>query len=202
MRPFILALLGLSLVVPIKASHAAEVPVRFSLDWVFDGATAEVLQAEAKGYFKDEGLAVTVDRGYGASDTISKVASDAYQFAIGDVTALIEYNALHPDQPLVGVMMLYDKSAFSIITTTGKNIKTISDLKDRQIGALTNETMSRLFPTIAKLNGLDPAKAPLQNVSGQIRDWTCMAVRLSLRPTMSARIRKSSPAWSRPSRMD
>ena len=43
MRPFILALLGLSLVVPIKASHAAEVPVRFSLDWVFDGATAEVL---------------------------------------------------------------------------------------------------------------------------------------------------------------
>jgi NitT/TauT family transport system substrate-binding protein len=170
MRPFILALLGLSLLAPIKASHAAEVPVRFSLDWVFDGATAEVLQAEAKGYFKDEGLAVTVDRGYGASDTISKVASDAYQFAIGDVTALIEYNALHPDQPLVGVMMLYDKSAFSIITTTDKNIKTISELKDRQIGALTAETMSRLFPTIAKLNGLDPAKAPLQNVSGQIRD--------------------------------
>jgi NitT/TauT family transport system substrate-binding protein len=174
MRRIFVALLGLSaglsLAAGAPASRAADVPVRFSLDWVFDGTTAEVLQADAKGYFKDAGLAVTVDRGYGAGDTISKVASGAYQFAIGDVTALIEYNAQHPEDPLVGVMMLYDKSAFSVITTTDKNIRTIADLKGRQIGALTNETMSRLFPALAKLNGLDPATATLQNVSGQIRD--------------------------------
>jgi NitT/TauT family transport system substrate-binding protein len=170
MRPLLLGLLALSLLSPVQASSAADVPVRFSLDWVFDGATAEVLQAEAGGYFKTEGLAVTIDRGYGAGDTIAKVATGAYQFAIGDVTALIEFNALHPGQPLVGVMMLYDKSAFSIITTADKNIETIANLKGRQIGALTNETMSRLFPTLARLNGLDPAMAPLQNVSGQIRD--------------------------------
>jgi NitT/TauT family transport system substrate-binding protein len=169
MRWFAVVLLVMSLVAPIRASHA-EMPVRFSLDWVFDGTTAEVLQADAKGYFKDAGLAITVDRGYGAGDTISKVASGAYQFAIGDVTALIEYNALHPEQPLIAIMMLYDKSAFSIITTTDKDIRTIADLKGRQIAALTNETMSRLFPALAKLNGLDPATAPLQNVSGQIRD--------------------------------
>jgi NitT/TauT family transport system substrate-binding protein len=168
MRSLVVGLLGLLLVVPAWAG--SEVPVRFSLDWIFDGTTAEVLQADAKGYFRDEGLAVTIDRGYGAGDTISKVASGAYQFAIGDVTALIEYNARHPDDPLVAIMMLYDKSAFAVVTTADKNIRTIADLKDRQIGALTNETMSRLFPTLARLNNLDPAVTTLQNVSGQIRD--------------------------------
>ena len=165
----IFGLLGLTLALPIQVSRA-EVPVRFSIDWIFDGATAEVLQAEAKGYFKQEGLAVTIDRGYGAGDTIAKVASGAYHFAFGDVTALIEYNARHANDPLIGLMMLYDKSAFAIITTTDKNIGKIADLSGRKIGALTNETMSCLFPTLAKLNGLDPAKAPLDNVSGQIRD--------------------------------
>jgi NitT/TauT family transport system substrate-binding protein len=165
---FITGLLGLSLLIPCQSQ--AQTAVRFSTDWIFDGTTAEVLQAEAKGYFKDEGLAVTIDRGYGAGDTISKVASGAYQFAMGDVTALIEYNARHPDDPLVGIMMLYDKTAFSVITTTDKKIQSIADLSGRKIAALTNETMSRLFPTVARLNGLDPAKAPLLNVSGQIRD--------------------------------
>jgi NitT/TauT family transport system substrate-binding protein len=165
----IVGLLGLVLVLPSPASRA-EVPVRFSTDWIFDGATAEVLQAQAKGYFNQEGLDVTIDRGYGAGDTIAKVAAGTYQFAIGDMTALIEYNARHPEQPLVGVMMLYDKSAFAIITTTDKNIRTIADLAGRKVGALTNETMSRLFPTLAAQNGLDPATVSLQNVSGQIRD--------------------------------
>jgi NitT/TauT family transport system substrate-binding protein len=166
---FTVGLLGFSLVASLGVAHA-QTAVRVSTDWIFDGTTAEFLQADAKGYFKDEGLAVTIDRGYGAGDTIAKVASGAYQFALGDVTALIEYNAGHPDQPLVGLMMVYDKSAFAIITTTDKNIASIADLAGKKIGALTNETMSRLFPTFAKLNGLDPAKAPLQNVSGQIRD--------------------------------
>lgn len=169
MRRAVVALLGLMLVLPLHPSRA-EVAVKFSTDWIFDGAIAEILQADAKGYFKEAGLAVTIDRGYGAGDTIAKVAGGAYQFAMGDVTALIEYNARHPEMPLVAIMMLYDKSAFAIVTTSDRNIRAIADLADRKIAALTNETMSRLFPTLAKLNGLDPSKAPLDNVSGQLRD--------------------------------
>jgi NitT/TauT family transport system substrate-binding protein len=169
MSRFLFAVLTLSMFASIQPVHGQTV-VRFSSDWVFDGTTAYLLQAENKGYFKNEGLAVTIDRGFGAGDAVIKVASGAYHLGLADVTALIDYNAKHPEQPLVGIMMVYDKSAFSLVTLADKNIRTFGDLSGRKIGALTNETISRLFPVLARLNGFDISKATVLNVNGQIRD--------------------------------
>lgn len=170
MSRFLPAMLGLLLIATGLPPACAETAIRFTSDWTFDGTTAYILRTNDTGYFKSEGLAVTIDRGFGAGDTIVKVASGAYELGIGDVTALIEYNARHPERPLVGIMMIYDKSAFSLITLADRNIRSFADLKGRKIGALTNETMSRLFPILARLNGFDAAEAKMENVNGQIRD--------------------------------
>ncbi len=39
----------------------AETPIKFSLDWKFEGPAAPFLVAIDKGYFKAEGLDVTID---------------------------------------------------------------------------------------------------------------------------------------------
>ncbi|MEX1166061.1 MAG: taurine ABC transporter permease, partial [Hydrogenophaga sp.] len=39
----------------------AETPIKFQLDWRFEGPAALFLQSEAKGYYKAAGLNVTVD---------------------------------------------------------------------------------------------------------------------------------------------
>src|SRR5258708_28045840 len=168
MSRFLLAWLGLWLSVAVPPARA-ETAVRFTSDWVFDGTTAYILRAVEQGYFKANGLAVTVDRGFGAGDTIVKVASGAYQIGIGDSTALIEYDALHPDQKLIGIMVVHDKSAFSVISLADKGINNFGDLAGRKIGALTGETMTRLFPTVAGLSGFDASKGMLMNVNRQIR---------------------------------
>src|SRR5579883_974987 len=138
-------LLGLALVV--QPAHA-ETPIRFCTDWIFDGSTSYVLRADDKGYFKQSGLAVTIDRGFGAGDPVTKVASGAYDLALADISALIDFNARHPDKPLMAVMMIYDKSPFSLITLADKNIRNFGDLRQRKIGALPNETITRLFPVL------------------------------------------------------
>ena len=50
-------------------------PIKFQLDWRFEGPAALFLQPLAKGYFKALGLDVTVDAGNGSGGAVQRVAS-------------------------------------------------------------------------------------------------------------------------------
>jgi ABC-type nitrate/sulfonate/bicarbonate transport system substrate-binding protein len=54
---------------------AAQTPVKFSIDWVFQGAHAPFAVAIQKNYYKREGLDVTMHRGAGSGDTIGSLPS-------------------------------------------------------------------------------------------------------------------------------
>ena len=61
----------------------AQTPIKFTLDWVFQGPTSPFLVALEKGYYKAEGLDVTMDPGQGSAGAVQRVATGAYQIAIG-----------------------------------------------------------------------------------------------------------------------
>jgi NitT/TauT family transport system substrate-binding protein len=58
-----------------SAAVQAQTPVRFSLDWRWEGPAAPFAVAIDKGYFKAEGLDVTIDPAAGSREPISRVAS-------------------------------------------------------------------------------------------------------------------------------
>ena len=53
---------------PVEAASEAPIAVRFTLDWNIEGPAAPFLVALDKGYFKAEGLAVTIEPGTGSVD--------------------------------------------------------------------------------------------------------------------------------------
>ena len=63
----------------------AETKVRFSLDWIPGSVHAPFFIALYKGYYKAEGLSVTIDAGNGSTGAITAVAGGAYQAASADV---------------------------------------------------------------------------------------------------------------------
>tara|TARA_R110002050_G_scaffold298360_3_gene461589 strand:- start:810 stop:1136 length:327 start_codon:yes stop_codon:yes gene_type:complete len=69
----------------------AQTAIKFTLDWKYEGPAAGFLLALDKGYFKDEGLDVTIDSGNGSVDAIPRVATGAYQMGFGDINSVIKF---------------------------------------------------------------------------------------------------------------
>jgi len=93
---------------------SAQTPIKFTLDWVFQGPTSPFLVALEKGYYKAEGLDVTMDPGQGSAGAVQRVATGAYQIGFADVNATIEYNAKNPGKEVLCVFMAYDFAPFGV----------------------------------------------------------------------------------------
>ena len=143
---------------------AQTTPIKFQLDWRFEGPAALFLQPAAKGYFKDAKLDVTIDAGNGSGGTVTRVASGAYDMGFADLAALMEFHANNPDAPNkpVAIMMVYNNTPASVMALKKSGIKTPADLTGKKLGAPVFDAGRRAFPIFAKAN----------NISGV--QWTAM----------------------------
>jgi ABC-type nitrate/sulfonate/bicarbonate transport system substrate-binding protein len=76
-------------------------PIRFTLDFRVTGQVAPFFVALAKGYYREQGLDVSIDVGNGSVASITRVASGAYDMGFGDVSALVEFNSQPANAALV-----------------------------------------------------------------------------------------------------
>ena len=97
-------------------AQAQNTPIKFQLDWRFEGPAALFLTPVAKGYFRDAKLDVTVDAGNGSGGAVTRVASGAYDIGFADLAALMEFHANNPDAPNkpVAIMMVYNDTPASV----------------------------------------------------------------------------------------
>ena len=95
---------------------SAQTDVKFALDWKFEGPAAPYFVAIDKGYYKQEGLNVSVDPGSGSVEGINRVASGAYELGFADINSLVKYRDNPRNLPVKAIMMVYDTPAFSIVS--------------------------------------------------------------------------------------
>ena len=140
----------------VPAALAQTTPIKFQLDWRFEGPSALFLQPAAKGYFKAAGLDVTIDAGNGSGGTVTRVASGAYDMGFADLAALMEFHANNPDAPNkpVAVMMVYNDTPASVMALKKSGIKTPADLSGKKLGAPVFDAGRRAFPIFAKANNV------------------------------------------------
>ncbi|WP_342359792.1 ABC transporter substrate-binding protein [Terrarubrum flagellatum] len=159
--------------VAAMAAHAgalAQTPIKFTLDWVFQGPTSPFLVALEKGYYKAEGLDVTMDPGQGSAGALQRVATGAYQIGFADVNSLIEYNQKNAGKEILCVFIAYDFPPFGVHALKKSGIAKPADLTGKKLGAPVFDASFRLFPAFAKKVGLDAKSVTHVNLTPQLRE--------------------------------
>lgn len=156
LHSFIATAMTVAVLAGSAAAQAQNTPVKFQLDWRFEGPAALFLTPVAKGYFRDAKLDVLVDAGNGSGGTVTRVASGAYDMGFADMAALMEFHANNADAPNkpVAVMMVYNDTPASVMALKKSGIKSPADLNGKKLGAPVFDAGRRAFPIFAKANSI------------------------------------------------
>jgi NitT/TauT family transport system substrate-binding protein len=154
----------------MTSAVAAETAVKFTLDFKFEGPSAPFLLAFDKGYYKKEGLDVTIDEATGSLEAIERVASGAYDMGFADINLLIKLRDAKPNMPVKAVFMLYNRPPYAVIGRKSRGVNTPIDLEGKIVGAPPTDLAYAQWPIFVHANGIRAAKVTIENLSFPVRE--------------------------------
>jgi NitT/TauT family transport system substrate-binding protein len=156
-------------------SHAADevrqpIPIQFSFDRPIDASAAPFVLAQNGGLFGAEGLAVTTYIASGSQDAIARVAAGSSDFALVDINALIRFRDRASAPPVKAVFVLFNKSPYAIVARKSRGINALSDLEGKTLGVAEGDLSIRLWPALARQNGIKIASVKQSKLSAAVRE--------------------------------
>ena len=164
-RTAIASLLALLLAQPASAQK-----VRFALDFALQGQQSPFVLAAEGGYFQRAGVDVQVDRGFGSADSVTKVASGAYDMAFADIGAMIQFAAKQPASKVISVFQVYDVAPMVILSLAKSGLKTPKDLAGKRLASPPGASSRVMFPLLAAANGVALDQIKWIDVTPQLRE--------------------------------
>jgi NitT/TauT family transport system substrate-binding protein len=142
--------------------------ITFSLDFIVLGRHAPFFVAIEKGFYKEEGLNVTIVPAKGTAAAIQNVESKVAQLGFIDVPSLVIARAGGSTVKVVSV--IYQKAPFTIFSLDpGANVTHIKGLEGLTVGSGVGSFVSNITRAVMRSNGLDPSKLEITNVEPAAR---------------------------------
>jgi NitT/TauT family transport system substrate-binding protein len=153
-----------------RAEVPAPIAVQFSLDRPIEAGAAPFVVASVRGLFGAEGLTVTTNIAGGSPEAIARVASGASEFALVDINELIRYRDNAAVPPIKAVFVLFNKSPYAIVARKSRGIHALSDIEGKTLGVAEGDLSFRLWPALARQNGLKIAGIKQNKMSAAVRE--------------------------------
>jgi NitT/TauT family transport system substrate-binding protein len=167
--------LGALAALPIAAPavHAQQRPtVRFAYDWILNGPYAFGIAGERQGFFRELGIDITIQRGFGSARVPLDMSAGTFDIAMADPTPVLRFMSQNPNNDLIAVGLLWDQAPTSVTVRADGPITQVSQLAGRTLAAPEFDGGRQVFPAFAAVNNI-----PLQSIN-----W--MSVAPELRETM------------------
>jgi NitT/TauT family transport system substrate-binding protein len=134
----------------------AEDAVSLRLNWYFGGLHVPFYYGKEKGFYKAEGLDLTINEGRGSANTVQVVAAGSDTFGLADSSSVIATAAKGAD--VKSVMSLLNSTGFSVVSLASAGIRTPKDLEGRKLAVSPGDPLGQLFRALAASNKLDMSK--------------------------------------------
>ncbi len=123
-------------------------PVTLQLQWVTQAQFAGYYAALAQGYYKKEGLDVTIKQAGTDTVPIKSVADGDADYAISWVPKVL--GSIEQGVNVTDVAQIFERGATTQISFTNKNISTPADLKGKKVGSWGYGNQWALFAGMQK----------------------------------------------------
>jgi NitT/TauT family transport system substrate-binding protein len=159
------------------ARARALVPLTFSLDFIPLGRHAPWYAALGAGYFREEGLNVTIIPAQGTAQALQAVASGVAQLGLADAPGLILARAAGTKIRMVTVN--YQKSPYAIFSLSpGAAITRSHQLEGLHLGSGAGSFTPKVIAGLMTEKGLDPARLHIVDVAPSARASMLMTRRI------------------------
>jgi NitT/TauT family transport system substrate-binding protein len=145
------------------------IAIQFSLDRPINAGAAPFVLAATDGLFGSEGLAVTIDVANGSPEAIARVAAGSSEFALVDINALIRFRDKNAP-PVKAVFVLFNTSPYAIIARKSRGIHALTDIEGKTLGVPEGDLSIRLWPALARQNGIKTASVKQNTMSAAVRE--------------------------------
>lgn len=137
--------------------------VTVRMDWVTSEYHAPFYVGVANGFFKKQGLDVTVEPGNGSANVAQAIGNGNGDFATVDGGTMMQL--VGKGLPVKAVMGLYERNPNGVIYRLDRGIKRPKDLEGKTLALSNGDAPSALLPAFAKATGLDLSKVNVVNTA-------------------------------------
>jgi NitT/TauT family transport system substrate-binding protein len=134
----------------------AQDAVTFRLNWYMGGLHVPFYYGKERGFYKEEGIDLTINEGRGSANTVQVVAAGSDTFGLADSSSVIATAARGAE--VKSVMSLLNSTGFSVVSLASAGIKTPKDLEGKKFAVSPGDPLGQLFRALAAHNKLDMSK--------------------------------------------
>ena len=123
------------------------------LNWYLGGSHAAFTLGKERGYFKSEGIDLTINEGRGSVRSVQLIGAKEDSFAMADAGSLMVGAAR--GIPAKAVMTVVGVSSFAVVARKDSGITTIKDLQGKRLAVTAGDALTQLWPAVVAANKLD-----------------------------------------------
>lgn len=160
---------GISVAVGAQRAQARKLTkLIFSLDFIPLGRHAPWYAALGAGYFREEGLDVTIIPAQGTAQALQSIGSGVAQLGLGDAPGVILARAA--GTPIRMVTVNYQKSPYAIFSLSpGADVTKSHQLEGLTLGSDAGSFTPRMIAGFMTEKGLDPHKLKIVDIAPSAR---------------------------------
>src|SRR5436309_817494 len=134
----------------------AQDAVSLRLNWYLGGLHVPFYYGKERGFYKEEGIDLTINEGRGSANTVQVVAAGSDTFGLADSSSVVATAVKGAE--IKSVMSLLNSTGFSVVSLASAGIRTPKDLEDKKFAVSPGDPLGQLFRALAAHNKLDMSK--------------------------------------------